>query len=158
MKAIITVCDDNGYNPKDTLIDMGKDMKLEKQVCSLELAKRLKELGVKQESYFYWSYDLLDSHTIRHQAKGWGADYSAFTVAELGEMLPEQVPYKDDGADDISFLLSGKQDGLWWVNYTKGFTEKTEVDARARMLIHLIENNLLTDEWRKQWMFTNTID
>jgi len=29
-------------------------MKLEDQVCSLELAKRLKELGVEQESLFYW--------------------------------------------------------------------------------------------------------
>ena len=29
-------------------------MKLEKQVCSLELAKKLKELGVKQDSHFYW--------------------------------------------------------------------------------------------------------
>ena len=27
---------------------------LEKQVCNLELAKRLKELGVKQERYFDW--------------------------------------------------------------------------------------------------------
>jgi hypothetical protein len=29
-------------------------MELEKQVCSLELAKRLKELGVEQQSYFVW--------------------------------------------------------------------------------------------------------
>ena len=30
-------------------------MKLEDQVCSLELAKKLKELGVKQDSLFYWN-------------------------------------------------------------------------------------------------------
>jgi hypothetical protein len=29
-------------------------MKLESQVCSLELAKKLKELGVVQVSTFYW--------------------------------------------------------------------------------------------------------
>ena len=29
-------------------------MKLENQVVSLEIAKSLKELGVKQESLFYW--------------------------------------------------------------------------------------------------------
>lgn len=29
-------------------------MKLESQVVSLELAKKLKELGVKQESLFQW--------------------------------------------------------------------------------------------------------
>jgi len=29
-------------------------MKIEEQVCALELAKRIKELGVKQESRFYW--------------------------------------------------------------------------------------------------------
>jgi hypothetical protein len=30
-------------------------MNLESQVCNLELAKKLKELCVKQESLFYWS-------------------------------------------------------------------------------------------------------
>jgi len=29
-------------------------MNLDQQVCSLEIAKRLKELGLKQDSYFYW--------------------------------------------------------------------------------------------------------
>jgi hypothetical protein len=29
-------------------------MPLENQVVSLELAKKLKELGMKQESLFYW--------------------------------------------------------------------------------------------------------
>jgi hypothetical protein len=30
-------------------------MNLNQQVCSLELARKLKELGVKQESYFWWA-------------------------------------------------------------------------------------------------------
>lgn len=29
-------------------------MKIEEQVCSLELAKKLKELGLTQDGYFYW--------------------------------------------------------------------------------------------------------
>jgi hypothetical protein len=29
-------------------------MELEKQVVSLELAKKLKQLGVRQESFWYW--------------------------------------------------------------------------------------------------------
>ena len=74
-------------------------MKLEDQVVSLELAKKLKELGFKQESYFsWWSYvndgdefeqiKLLtdeqyeNSDSVKY-ALG-NESFSAYTVAELG--------------------------------------------------------------------------
>lgn len=70
-------------------------MKIEQQVTSLEISKRLKELGVKQESLFYWSsygmkfkketHELIPENEIN---PSFMEDYiSAFTVAELGEML-----------------------------------------------------------------------
>ena len=64
---------------------------LEKQCVSLELAKRLKELGVKQESLFYWakfnSEELKISYVDFIEEWGAGKVYSAFTVAELGSPL-----------------------------------------------------------------------
>src|SRR2546428_112393 len=72
---------------------------LEKQVVSLEPAKRLKELGVKQESFWAW-YDTTDRDDTPHfnrfdahctgctlPKQAWEAKYAAFTVAELGELL-----------------------------------------------------------------------
>ena len=32
-------------------------MKIEEQVCSLQLARKLKELGIAKDSYFYWVSD-----------------------------------------------------------------------------------------------------
>ena len=70
-------------------------MKLEDQVCSLELAKKLKELGVKQESLFYWWFvrnDMGDDVFVSDTKPVNGTEYwSAFTVAELGEMLPKYI-------------------------------------------------------------------
>ena len=65
-------------------------MKLEDQVVGLELAKKLKELGVKQESYCYWREGNKEDPTYRivTMVCAKGGTYSAFTVAELGEMLP----------------------------------------------------------------------
>jgi hypothetical protein len=64
-------------------------MKLESQVCSLELSKRLKQLGVKQESYFVWS--CMAGASKWEVREDWANEdsrwISAFTVAELGEIL-----------------------------------------------------------------------
>lgn len=70
-------------------------MKLEDQVCSLELAKELKELGVKQESLFVWVYLDQNCYSIKFYPYSIIPDenstvkiFSAFTVAELGKMIP----------------------------------------------------------------------
>ncbi|UPJ35834.1 hypothetical protein IVB45_02140 [Bradyrhizobium sp. 4] len=120
-------------------------MKLEQQVCSLDLAKKLKELGVKWESAFSW---------IEHEDGEWrllrfGIEgticVAAFTVAELGEMMP--------GNFGGHYVLTQK--GLMGNRYystlmrlqdsTEAYKieEKTEADARAKMLIYAIENKLI---------------
>lgn len=110
-------------------------MKLEDQVCSLELAKRLKELGLKQDSYFWW--DLSIPGFVRVHFKPCSEnDISAFSVAELGEMLP--LEYKTQRSRE-----------KWWhgidnTDASMGYTVSgTEADARAKTLIYLIENKLV---------------
>lgn len=122
-------------------------MKLEQQLVSLELAKKLKELGVKQESYFYWDihnelFVPLDS-TLNPYTQ-----CSAFTVAELGEMLPYGC-----WTEKMMAGMASYKEGRWRCtddvnigsdNKVLKMYADTEADARAKMLIYLVENNLIT--------------
>ena len=124
-------------------------MKLEQQVCSLELARQLKDLGVKQtESLFVWSDHTVqptlwtDKH-LNEDYKDHGKNvYSAFTVAELGEMLPTHT-----GCYRIDFNDSDEHQSTWCcIKHVPGARSQfehlewsdTEANARAKMLIHLI--------------------
>jgi hypothetical protein len=115
-------------------------MKLEQQVCGLELAKRLKELGVEQTSMAWWLgskdnpiYFVGYEEPSEHVA--WNK-YAAFTVAELGEMLPSDK-YTSRKVYDQWECAFRSIDGDSFEQYAD-----TEADARAKMLIYLIENKL----------------
>ena len=148
-------------------------MKLEDQVSNLELSKRLKELGVKQDSFFIWEKRGNKNWKLRidcsklseYYAKG--EDYdgcpdiftylgceteyysieqcSAFTVAELGEMMPFML--KKNGREWILSITKQGED-FWCVTYRfEGFgwgechhSGHVLADCLAKMLIWLIEN------------------
>jgi len=129
-------------------------MKLEDQVCSLELAKKLKKLGVKQESLFYWDFEntavppvILDKEGFkRFEAYQKIAKnttrlkyfYSAFTVAELGNILPMGTAFMKFNNIHWTALTSYNENRT-----TKRIDAETEADCRAKMLIYLIENELI---------------
>lgn len=131
-------------------------MEVEKQVCSLELAKKLKELGVRQESYFWWThcwYKRLDKYEkewiIDHECYGpekGKVKISAFTVAELGEMLPSHLYIDKVGEPRTLFTVKHMGGDSWHCGFLinrewfEGCqTAKTEADARAKMLIYLLK-------------------
>lgn len=134
-------------------------MKLEDQVCSLELAKRLKELGVKQESAFFWTLDKRTKKIWLWQAaeelqrmepERWEIIASAFTVAELGEMLPQQIEMKAPfykGRLTIWAIGSGWQAAYnheGRQTYEIGTdSEKNVANVLSKMLIHLIEKGIV---------------
>ena len=127
-------------------------------MTSLELSKQLKKLKCQQDSLWHWVYlenefcqDWIlvqedGSLTAVYENK----NYSAFTVAELGEILPRTIQWHD-----LEHTLSYSIDDyrhkgfLHRVHYkhgTNGISSgglKTEADARAKMLIYLIENKLM---------------
>ena len=126
-------------------------MKLEQQVVSLELAKQLKELGVKQDSLWKWRLaGNLGWQVERHMSPVTveKKQYSAFTVAELGELLPQYIGKGNDHGH-LHISLGTREVGKWTVgyaNYEKSCSdildEKNEANARAKMLIYLLENGL----------------
>lgn len=121
-------------------------MTLEKQVCSLNFSKQLKDLGVKPTSNFYWDVDypngvdfdfeeasikLRPAHvfdlTGYYKCNGL---FAAFTVAELGVLIGRKV-------NDVSWHTLG-----WrvWLDVAKENYFETEAEARAYKLIYMIKN------------------
>ena len=129
---------------------------MENHVTNLALSKKLKELGVKQESEFYWllnptpSKDFwLGDKDMFEERKPYLQDfYPAFLASELGEILPEKIPKKSGQGYDILQIWA-----KFNIEYHTTFEPpnvrimnngESEADIRAKMLIHLIESKLIT--------------
>lgn len=139
-------------------------MKLETQVVSLDLAKRLKELNVKQESYAFWNarpndppvvlagYELGAFNSLNTPKRSRIA--SAFTVAELSDLLRKPIHRKEQFNEIYNFTIQQHQNN-WLVFYQtiNGFRSLDNesgmmqshslADACAMMLIYLLENKLI---------------
>lgn len=131
-------------------------MKLQDQCCTLSQAKRLKELGVNQSSVACYIGDEL--HLFEKWFYNWaeqkGMDaVAAFTVAELGVMLPPS----DISKGEFTNFTKGAKWLSWSIDCSlwdaPGFPKDgepgpvhhyTEAECRAEFLIILLENNLIT--------------
>jgi len=141
-------------------------MELEKQVCSLDLSKRLQELGIKPDVQMYWTQ--IPTGSGKDAPYIWivlpidsmyeinSEEIPAFSVAELGEMLPERTDeyrknyikfqkIKCESTNNDHYLCSLVEDGGYNMDIVKfDCSDPNEANARALMLIHLIENKIIT--------------
>ena len=163
-------------------------MRIEDQVCSLEHSQRLKELGIKQESLFYW---LLFQDWNVHLNGKYTQDYyrdcvSTFTSSDFLDLLPHKVDTKENEPFNFfrfnmekSFIVDLEKLNMTYiyiVNYicdsteaggenawlrralVKNMYDKNPADALAKMLIFLIENNLLENEKEAEHGHKTAID
>lgn len=122
-------------------------LELEKQVCSLDSSKRLKEFGFPQESLFYWfkptksilddkeKYYILCDNPCPVWMKNTHQPYSAYTVSELGELLPFTVHMQRTTKNYKCYNKIPCK--------LKTIESETAAEAMAQMLIYLAERNLI---------------
>ena len=115
-------------------------MDLPNQVTNKDISKDLKKLGVRQESFWYWSKEAGDKLQSRKSVgDGRTTAYSAFSASELGEFLPETIK-------GYPLVIRKEMDG-WNVSYEGmvkeytgcGFWEKTLADAMGMLLCFFIK-------------------
>lgn len=129
-------------------------MKIENQVCTLEQAKKLKELlnlgqWKNVDFNFYWmlTEGALDYFLTTGPRVGGYAypidQVPCFTVAELGVMLPSETGTQRTGSEDSDYANWEWADD----NNQMGMGMfATEAEARADCIICLLEKKLITPE------------
>lgn len=128
-------------------------MNIEGQLTSLELSKRLMELGVRQDAVYSWLQDSNGTITcgrIGAFSENIKSICSAFSGAELGNILARAVKRLNPETVHIEMYWIY---GQWHVvgndidsHNIRKCADKL-VDAMAELVIHMIEHKML-DVWR----------
>ena len=138
------------------------DIKDQWQVCSLELSKRLKELGYPQKSLWYWQYNGkegkrlgIGKYKLIAMDGAFGIskrDCVAPTAAEIGMALPYPIDFYNKiegqgyrvGVDMgmLEYVLTGRSEGKY---NPINFYADTEANARGLMWEYLKKNGLLKE-------------
>lgn len=134
-------------------------------VCTLKQAKKLKELGVEQDSLFWFAENAKKLMILKNIEKKQLIDltvindditvgskyyfYSAFTSQELGELIDKNI--KNEHL--IEHSIQTNEFRIYNINYAEPQTSyididllftsttSTEAQARADYFIYLLENN-----------------
>ena len=130
-------------------------MKLEDIVCDFEYAEKLHEFGLRSNGLFWFCND---KRSITRNGNSQGAFISTYTVAELGEMIPDKITIENIGAiNDLAHIayyrdIVCERHSCYVMHYQgvfnnphlaqrQWFHDKKEANARVMLLIWLIENN-----------------
>jgi|SRR5688572_20908509 len=144
-------------------------MKLEYQCCNLKQAKLLRSLGIIQKSLFYhhpaferpvfgnlWVTETGKQYKKVQVCNDKKSAASAFTVAEISQILPDYYPSwrfkKSEQSEDriwIATVICGpKPEGIDNIRTASEFDRygKTQAEALAALLISLLETETITTE------------
>ena len=123
-------------------------MELKDQVCSLELAKKLKELNCRQESLWWWNWNcasakwiLFNENMSLKEQYPYEESISAFTCAELGQLITCTFHYVKMETN-IHNVIIPHQVFICDDRIPKQ-TANTEANARAKMWLYLKKEGLL---------------
>lgn len=139
-------------------------MNLFDQVCSIEFAKKLKTLGLNHVTLFYHiarkdelleqglrDYGVVFVDWFNELDKSDSLDnydyYPAYTATELGQLLPSVLEIKDTDGEWCNLMMCKDLVNHNWVVMYPCIVDQTcdkLVDAMAKVLIHLIENKLVS--------------
>jgi|GEM_PF-1002830 len=142
-------------------------IELKDSVTTLETSQRLKELGVRQDSQFYWFKEKTneaDYYELGILIDGWiyqvypqpscldkckfllnNCDvYSAYNSDELGVLLPERYMTYRVGNQWINADYKAYDKDYGFNIWTVGGNTGAEAEARGKMLIYLIEQKIVT--------------